>query len=273
MADAVNPSTRIVACLIVPFLLAAFTVLYFRAGETEQLFAWRIDAHMTSFLLASAYMGGAYFFVRATLARQWHTIAVGFLPVTTFATLTLLHWDRFNHGTLPFTVWIVLYAVTPLLVPTVWLLNRSADEREPNADDVRVPRSVRTITFIVGAAVVATAVGLFLAPSAVATVWPWPLTPLTARVTGAMFALTGVFGITIALDARWSSARVPFQSLALAQMLILVGVVRAWSEFDVTKATVWIFVGGMSGLLAGVLGLYATLEIRNHHHRSDAGAG
>jgi hypothetical protein len=264
MRDRVMPLTRIVALLIVPFLVVACAVLYLRPDDTARLFAWRIDAHMTSFLLASAYFGGAYFFVRTALARCWHCVSVGFIPVTTFATLmliaTALDWNRFNHGTLPFTVWIILYAVTPVLVPAVWLLNRRADPRRADPADVVVPRAVRAVTFILGAVVVLTAIALFIAPAAVASVWPWPLTPLTARVCGAMFALTGVFGITIPLDPRWSSARIAFQSLAVAQVLILVGVVRAWDEFNSGNAVSWLFVIGMCALLAGVVILYVTLE-------------
>ena len=33
---------------------------------------------------------------------------------------------------------------------------------------------------------------LFLQPDLVIRVWPWKLTPLTARVIGGLFALTGV---------------------------------------------------------------------------------
>jgi hypothetical protein len=51
---------------------------------------------MTPMLLASVYLGGANFFLRAATARQWHTVKGGFVPVGTSATLmgvaTILHW-------------------------------------------------------------------------------------------------------------------------------------------------------------------------------------
>ena len=43
---------------------------------------------MTPMILASVYLGGANFFLRAATARQWHTVKSGFVPVGTFATLT-----------------------------------------------------------------------------------------------------------------------------------------------------------------------------------------
>jgi hypothetical protein len=41
---------------------------------------------MSAMMLGAACLGGAYFFVRAALARHWHRIGLRFLPVTTFAT-------------------------------------------------------------------------------------------------------------------------------------------------------------------------------------------
>lgn len=32
-------------------------------------------------ILASVYLGGAYFFLRAATAKQWHTVKGGFVPV------------------------------------------------------------------------------------------------------------------------------------------------------------------------------------------------
>ena len=50
-------------------------------------------------------------------------------------------------------------------------------------------------------------------------VWPWTLTPLTARVAGAMFALPGLVGLGIALDRRWSAARIILQAQAISDCL------------------------------------------------------
>ncbi len=129
--DRVLLATRWLSALIVPFLLAAFGVLYLLPDHTGELFAWNIQPRMTAMMLGEAYLAGAYFFVRAVLSPRWHWVAVGFLPVTTFATLmgisTILHWDRFNHGSFAFWTWVVLYFTTPFLVPAVWWRNRKTD--------------------------------------------------------------------------------------------------------------------------------------------------
>lgn len=262
--DRVRWETRALAALIVPFLLAAFFILYLRPQDTGRLFAWPIAPSMTSFVLASAYLGGAYFFVRVLFERQWHRVAVGFLPVTTFAVLmmvaTLLHWDRFSHGSAAFVTWAVLYATTPFLVFGAWLRNKRSDPRVLEFEDAETPAAVRWIMGGLGALLLAAGLSLFVLPNVLVALWPWRLTLLTARVIGACFALTGVFGLVIAQDRRWTAARVALQSQAVGVALILVGIVRSWSDFKTANATTWLFIGGMSTLLVAVAVLYAILE-------------
>ena len=113
--DRVLPATKVLSAVIVPFLVAAFVLLYFwpAPDDTARLFAWRIVPGFTAMVLGSVYLGGSYFFVRAIWANQWHRIAGGFLPIGSFATLmgvaTLLHWDKFVHTNLAFWLWAALY--------------------------------------------------------------------------------------------------------------------------------------------------------------------
>jgi hypothetical protein len=91
-------------------------------------------------------------------------------------------------------------------------------------------------------------------------IWPWTLTPLTAQVLGGWFALPGVVAIMMALDGRWSAIRITLESQVLGIGLILLGVVRAWSDFDTSNALTYVFVGGISLLLAGLLALVVFME-------------
>src|SRR6266566_10050896 len=90
----------------------------------------RVKPAMTPMILASVYLGGAYFFLRAATARQWHTVKGGFVPVGTFATLmgvaTILHWGKFTHSHVAFWLWAGLYFTTPFLVFGVWWANAAA---------------------------------------------------------------------------------------------------------------------------------------------------
>ena len=126
--DHILPETRWLAGLIIPFLVAAFILLYFWPNDTDKLFAWTIKPVMTPMMLAAAYSGGIYFFTRTLLAKQWHLVKLGFLPVTAFASLlgiaTILHWDRFNHSHISFYTWATLYFTTPFLVFAVCMSGR-----------------------------------------------------------------------------------------------------------------------------------------------------
>ena len=100
------------------------------------------------------------------------------------------------------------------------------------------------------------ALWLFLAPSQVADVWPWPLTPLTARVTSAMFALPGVVALGLAIDNRWRSAGPVLEAQILSVAMILVAAWRDQQDIDFGSAAAWIVVLGLAGLEAAFGTLY-----------------
>lgn len=257
--DRILPETRWLAALVIPFLVAAFYILYLRPTESGELFAWPIKPTMTAMMLASAYIGGVYYFTCVLLARRWHHIKVGLLPVTAFASVlsiaTLLHWDRFTHSHISFYTWTALYMTTPFLVLAVWLRNRGADPGAPDPDDRVIPLLWRWAMGSVGVVTIAISLLLFVQPALMIGVWPWTLSPLTARVVSAMFALPGLVGLGVGLDARWSSARMILQSQAFSIVFILIAAVRAWGEFNHASPATYLFVGGLGGLLVGILGL------------------
>ncbi len=262
--DAVLPVTHWLALFIIPFLIAAAVLLYIWPNNTDKTFAWTIKPAMTPMMLAAAYMGGIYFFVRVVTARQWHTIKVGFLPVTAFAALlgiaTILHWDRFNHSHISFITWTALYFTTPFLVIAVWLANRVHDTHQVEPGDLLLPFGARVIVGLVGAATLLVSLLLFLFPQGMIQVWPWTLSPLTARVLGAMFALPGIVGLGIAFEPRWSAARIILQSQSFSILMILIAAARAWADFHPENLLTWLFVGGLAGLLILLVFLYASME-------------
>ena len=259
-SDLVYPITRWVAGLVVPFLVVAFIILYFLNAHTEKLFAWEIKSPMTSMMLGSAYAGGIYYFTGVILTRQWHRIKVGFIPVTIFASIlnvtTILHWDKFNHGTLPFFAWVSLYFTTPFIIFGLWLSNRRQDTNQPDTGEAIIPPIIRIIIGSIGATTLAIAIFLFLNPSLMIQLWPWALTPLTSRVMAAMFSLPGMVGLGMAMDSRWSSGQVILQSQGFSIFLILVAVLRDQSAFNWSTPGSWLFTIGLAGMLAGIVAFY-----------------
>jgi len=264
--DAVLPATRWLAIVVIPFLVVAAGLLFIWPNDTDKTFAWTIKPAMTPMMLAAAYMGGIVFFAQVARARQWHTVKVGFLPVLAFASLlgaaTLLHWERFNHAHISFWAWAGLYFTTPFLVLAAWLLNRSRDPQRPAPGEAQIAFPVRVIMGLFGALTLPVSLFLFFSPALTAALWPWALTPLTARVVGAMFALPGLVGLGIAFDARWSAARVILQAQAFSILIILLAALRAWGDFNPGSAGTYLFLGGLVAMLLTIAGFYVFMETR-----------
>jgi hypothetical protein len=252
--DRVLTTTRALSAFIAPFLLVAFVILYGFPAETARLWSWQIQSHMTSMMLASAYLGGCYFFLRVLLVeRRWAEVRAGFVSVAVFAALlgiaTVIHWDKFSHGKVAFWLWAGLYFTAPLLVVAAWLTNQRY-AAPPAPDAPRLGRVARGVVAGTGAVALATGLFLFLAPARAITVWPWPLTPLTSRVVGATFCL-GCAGLAVLRDSRWETVRGMRRVQLVMFALILVAVVRARHEFFTDRPLTWVMAVGFVLTFAG----------------------
>lgn len=260
--DAIRPLTQIVAGIIIPFLVAAFVILFFFPGESGRRFAWEIKPAMTAIWMGAGYLGGAYFFLRVMLEKRWSRVANGFWPVTAFTwsmlAATGLHWSRFDAGHLPFQIWLVLYLVTPFLVPYVCWRNQAAGSSQPEPGEVMVPGWARLGMAVIGLLMMTSFVICYVAPNLAIAFWPWPLTPLTARVMGGWFALMGVGGFVMAREARWSAWRYQVESIIFVwHALVLLGAFIYQADFKPTG--LW-FVSIEAAAILAFSTLYLVME-------------
>ncbi len=266
--DRILPFTRIVAAIVMVILVFAWIVLFLLPAETDNRFAWTIEPTMTAMVMGAGYGSAIYFFVRLLTERRWHRVTLGFFPITVFTWMmlgaTFLHWDRFHHGSLPFRLWFWIYLITPVLVPVVWLMNRGHDPRTLEARDALFPRWIRGAMLVIGVGMLGIAAWLYLWPGSAINTWPWALTPLTARAAASFVALPGVAWIAMAVDGRWSAARVMLTTVAFGLVLLLIAVTRAWDQFDHGNPLSIIYVAGLvATLLAiGVLGLWMRARVQ-----------
>lgn len=262
--DRVLPSTRLLAAFITPFLVLAFFVLFPWPTDTQRLFAWHITPTMSPMVLGSVYLGGAYFFVRVIRAPQWHVVAGGFLPVATFATLmgitTILHWDRFIHGNVAFWLWVGLYFTTPVLVLAVFLHNHREYRPAVGGELLLGPIAANAIVLAAALSTIMSAL-LYLFPHRAISIWPWHLTPLTARMLGAIFAL-GIAGFGARRERRWSAARILLQVAGVMLVLILIAGIRAHREFDSAKPLTWLFTAGFTATAIAMALFYLRMQSR-----------
>ncbi|MGO4359760.1 hypothetical protein [Terrabacter sp. RAF57] len=270
--DRVLPATRVLCVVLVPILLTAFVILYGFPSDTGRLFAWTIRPSLTPMVLGSAYLGGAWFFVRVARERRWARVGAGLLSVTLFAALlgvaTVIHWDRFNHGHVAFWLWATLYFVAPFLVLAAWVANTRVAAL-PCPDELRLRPGARAV--VAGGAGLALAQGLvmFAVPSLVIPVWPWLLTPLTCRVVGAVFCL-GSAGLVVLRDTRWVRLRLMVEVEVVMLTLILVGAVRARSDLYTDRPLTWLLLTGLAATLGTSLLLWRAMAGRERARGTSA---
>jgi hypothetical protein len=243
--------TRWVALAVIFFLADAVQLLLLLPDRTGELFAWAIDPQVTSLVLGAAYVAGGYFFVRVVMTDSWHRVAAGFPAVIVFvwgaAGATALHLDRFTHDGLSFAAWAAIYAIAPVGLPLLYLSQRRA-ARVPLADSPMAART-RMLLGCAGGAVVLAALLAFAAPQSAIDVWPWTLTPLTARIVATVMALFGSLWVSVALSGGRTAARIPLEAHGVGLAFLLLAAARGHGDIDWTNPLAAILVAGVAGMV------------------------
>ena len=242
--------TSWVALAVIFFLADAVQLLLLLPDRTGELFAWAIDPQVTSLVLGAAYVAGGYFFIRVVMADSWHRVAAGFPAVIVFvwgaAGATALHLDRFSHDGLSFAAWAAIYSIAPVGLPLLYLAQRRAT-RVPLADSP-MPARVRILLSCAGGAVVAAALLAFAVPQAAIDVWPWTLTPLTARIVATVMALFGSLWVSVALRGGRTAARIPLEAHCLGLVFLLLAAARGHGDIDWTNPLAAVLVAGVAAM-------------------------
>ena len=251
-------------------LIPALVFLWGFPGRTADLWAWAIKPEMTPTFMGAGYGAGAFFFFHAFAPSAGIPPPRECSSAAIFATLmlvaTLIHWDRFNHGHAPFLAaavfygWVAVYILAPVAVGALWFLNQRRDPRRAQPGDPVISQRVRTVALVFGSRRSAPGIVFFVSPDTAIDGWPWKLTPLTARVLASFTVQVGTGALLLSLDPRWSSWRVLLETFLVATALLLIGAIRAWSDFDHADPATWVFVGGLAGAAAAVLVLFRAMN-------------
>jgi hypothetical protein len=264
--DRVSLFTRALSVLILPFLVVASCLLYLAPGDTDRLFAWTIVPPLTAMYLASAYLGGVWFFARVLRVHQWQRVRYGFPAVLTFAALlgiaTLLHWEKFHAGHISFVAWATLYFTTPFLVAAAMVVESRIDGGSISPPGPPGAWGWGGARALLGLTSLGIGVTLFLVPSIGVDTWAWELTPLTARVLGATLTLPGMVNLWFLIDARWGAFRILFQAQLVSLCFILGALLIGWSQLDFSRLAAWLVVPGLAGTLILYALFYRWNEVR-----------
>jgi hypothetical protein len=163
-------------------------------------------------------------------------------------------------GAAVFFGWVIVYIVSPVAVGWLWFVNQQRDPRQREPGDPIVPPFARGVALAIGVAAIAAGAVFFASPSTMADLWPWALTPLTARVLACFTIQVGLGALLLSRDLRWSSWRLLLQTVLVAVALLAVGTARSWDDFDTGDAATWLFIGGLAGLVVAILALYTRMS-------------
>ncbi|MGH8912209.1 MAG: hypothetical protein ACRDVD_06825 [Acidimicrobiia bacterium] len=183
--------------------------LFVLTEQTDRFFAWTIDPPLTAAFLGASYWSSAVFEWSAARRHYWGDARIAVPAVFTFTVLTLvvslIHLDKFHFGaefeTITQTVtwlWMAIYVTVPLVMAALWL----GEQGTPGADPptaLRLPGWLRVLLGLHGIVLAAVGIALLVAPSSAMSMWPWTLTPLTARAIGAWLTSLAV----VAVHSLW----------------------------------------------------------------------
>jgi len=116
--------------------------------------------------------------------------------------------------------------------------------------DRTLPAWLRLVLLFTGLLQALLGITLLLNPAAVNGLWPWALTPVTARLLGASSLVSMPLSILSAVGNRLSAARIPMVMLTSYRVLqVLAGVIHI-GRFDFRRPITWNYFGGGLLLLA-----------------------
>jgi hypothetical protein len=262
------PGTRLLLVIFSGLTLLAFVVLFVFADQTERGFAWTIRPPATAAFLGAAYAAGFVLVVLAWRKGSWAALRIPFLTILVFAiatlVATLLHLDRLHFGS-PEPVarfaayfWMAVY----VLVPVAMVVMLVVQERRPTpAPPPVVMRPALAVTLLVqGVLLLAVGSALFGVPAAATSMWPWPLTPLTARVVAAWLLAFGLCAILAWRSRDLGRLDVAAWAYGLLAVLELVVILRFTGTVRWSTPAIWVYLALAASIVA--TSAYALLRLR-----------
>ncbi len=238
--------------------------LFLLTEQTQSYFAWTISSHLTAAFLGASYWSSCVLEIVAARQRLWASARVAVPAVLLFTALTLvislLHLDKFHfdspawHTRAGTWAWMVVYALVPLVLSYLLI----AQWVRPGPDPARRARLSMGILLILGSQAVLfipLGIGLLVAPTTVAGLWPWALTPLTGRAIGAWLVGIGVAAAHGVYENDVKRIRPLSWSSFVMGLLHLVALARYPGEVVWTEMKLWLYVGFLLSMVAvGLMG-------------------
>ena len=252
----VLPAMRVLLGVFAVLTALATGSLFVLADTTEKTFAWTIQPPLTAAFLGAGYAAGFVLVVLSMWASRWADVRVPVLTIFVYVVLTLvatlLHLDKLHFGD-DFTTlgplakgaawfWLGVYVVLPVAMLVLLVLQ----ERTPGGDPPArhpVPPVLRAALGVESLVLLVVGVALYVDPTTAATLWPWALTPFTARVIAAWLLAFGLATTLAALAGDLHRLRTATIAYTLFGVLVLAAVLRFPATVAWGRPVAWMFLG------------------------------
>jgi hypothetical protein len=252
-----DPGLRLTFLVVATLLFLAGAIPFLLSGSTDEHFAWTIRPSLTAAFIGAGYWSSLFLVLLAARQRVWANARIAVPAPLAFSVFTLFatfrHFDRFHTGRFITWAWVVIYLVVPALLVVLTLRQLRLRGGDPPRRAPLAPwaRALLTATAIL---LLALGLALVIAPGSTDGLWPWSLTPLTARVVGAWLIGIGVGAAQGVRENDWVRIRPGNVNYVLFGLLELVALARYPGTPDWDEPQAWLYLAGLLGLL--LFGLY-----------------
>ena len=274
MRDTVRPMRVLLAVAAVLVLLAGIQLFGFSL-RTKDYFAWTVANPLTAAFLGANFWGACVIEALGARERRWVNARVAVWPVLVYTALmlvvTLVYLEQFHLGPafasrtrVVAWGWLAIYVVVPVLMAVLLV----PQLRVRGTDPPRRARPAVWLLVLVGvhaALFLGLAVVLLAAPGSGARWWPWALTPLTARATGAWLAGLGVAAVVALVDRDYRRVRPAAWGYLTIAVLQAAALARFSGRFQWSSASGIVYVVVLATVaIAGVAGVVGSSRGATH---------
>ncbi len=247
---------------------------FFFATRTDAFFAWTIKPPLMAAFLGGCYFAAAGIAIFVAKERTWAEARIGaavaliFAPLTT--AVTLLHLDKFHLDSFFGWFWVVAYTIYPPMLAILLVRQLRVPGGDPPRDSL-LPRWMRIVFVAHALVLLPTGIGLFVAPTTFAELWPWTLTALTGRITGVWCISLGALAAHALWEGDMTRLRPALRSFPLFGILQLVALARYPHDMHWGTIGAWAYIGYLtSGLVLAAYGLAFERGSQRRPHATSA---
>jgi len=240
------------------FGVGAVMAIGLSPADTRTNFAWPIQPVVMAATLGAFYITSAPLFLLPLFAKRWEMIRAMILPSALFSTVqliaTFLHWDKFSVGTLPFYVWFASYLLPPPIFVAAYLWHQRQAASQSVTSDKPIPLWLNRLLVICGSILTLEAILVFIFPALLIPIFPWQLTPLTARSLSGWLIAVGTIMLWMSWENDQARARLATPMLILILPAVLLQILRFADQVNWGNPVLWLILS-LFGVV-GFCGLY-----------------